>query len=105
MPRNNSKEERLTEDEIARRKLGPRGVPGGEDSAKMTSQQQKNIPKEGEFANGASRRAVFGGPRRAGGYVSSWRFSKSHPWGPGSQVGRCSLGILSQVWSIMRKPD
>ena len=29
-------EERLTEDEIARRKLGPRGVPGGEDSAKMT---------------------------------------------------------------------
>jgi hypothetical protein len=36
MPRNNSEEERLTEDEIARRKLGPRGVPGGEDSAKMT---------------------------------------------------------------------
>ena len=32
MPRNNSEEERLTEDEIARRKLGPRGVPGGEDS-------------------------------------------------------------------------
>ena len=28
MPRNNSEEERLTEDEIARRKLGPRGVPG-----------------------------------------------------------------------------
>jgi hypothetical protein len=39
MPRNNSEEERLTEDEIARRKLGPRGVPGGEDSAKMTPQQ------------------------------------------------------------------
>ena len=49
MPRNNSEEERLTEDEIARRKLGPRGVPGGEDFAKMTPQQQKNIPKEGEF--------------------------------------------------------
>ena len=31
MPRNNSEEERLTEDEIARRKLGLRGVPGGED--------------------------------------------------------------------------
>jgi hypothetical protein len=49
MPRNNSKEARLTEDEIARRKLGPRGVLGGEDSAKMTPQQEKNIPKEGEF--------------------------------------------------------
>jgi hypothetical protein len=47
MPRNNSEEERLTEDEIARRKLGPRGVPGGEDSAKP--QQEKNLPKEGEF--------------------------------------------------------
>jgi hypothetical protein len=42
-------EEKLTEDEIARRKLGPRGVPGGEDSAKMTPQQKKNLPKEGEF--------------------------------------------------------
>jgi hypothetical protein len=48
MPRNNSQEERLTEDEIGR-KLGPRGVPGDEDSAKMTPQQKKNIPKEGEF--------------------------------------------------------
>ena len=44
-----SEEERLTEDEIARRKLGPRGVPGGEDSAKMTPQQDKNLPKQGEF--------------------------------------------------------
>jgi hypothetical protein len=42
-------EDRLTEDEIARRKLGPRGVPGDKDSAKMTPQQKKNIPKEGEF--------------------------------------------------------
>jgi hypothetical protein len=49
MPRNDSEEERLTEDEIARRKLGPRGVPGAEDSAKMTPQQEKNIPKEGEI--------------------------------------------------------
>ena len=49
MPRNNSEEERLTEDEIARRKLGPRGVAGDEDSAKMTPQQKKNMPKEGEF--------------------------------------------------------
>jgi hypothetical protein len=47
MQRNNPQEERLTEDEIARRKLGPRGVPGGEDSAKMTPQQRKNLPKEG----------------------------------------------------------
>ena len=42
-------EERLTEDEMARRKLGPRGVPGQADSAKMTPQQKKNMPKECEF--------------------------------------------------------
>jgi hypothetical protein len=42
-------QERLTEDEIARRKLGPRGVPGGQDFAKMTPQQEKNIPKTGVF--------------------------------------------------------
>ena len=39
-------EERLTEDEIARRKLGPRGAP---DTATMTPQYEKNLPKEGEF--------------------------------------------------------
>ena len=49
MPSKIPNEERLTEDEIARRKLGPRGVPGGEDLAKMTPQQEKNMPKEGEF--------------------------------------------------------
>ena len=42
-------EERLTEDEITRRKLGPRGVPGGQDFAKMTPQEEKNIPKTGVF--------------------------------------------------------
>jgi hypothetical protein len=42
-------EERPTEDDIARRKLGPRGVPGGEDYAKMTPQQEKNMPKTGAF--------------------------------------------------------
>ena len=42
MQRNRREDERLTEDEIARRKLGPHGVPGGEDSAKMTPQQEKN---------------------------------------------------------------
>jgi hypothetical protein len=50
MPRQIPEEEhRLTEDEIARRTLGPRGVPGGQDTAKMTPQQAKNIPKTGEF--------------------------------------------------------
>jgi hypothetical protein len=48
-PRATREEERLTEDEIARRKLGPRGVPGGEDTAKMTPQQAKNISKTGDF--------------------------------------------------------
>jgi hypothetical protein len=42
-------EDRLTEDEIARRKLGPRGVPGEADSAKMTPQQESEIPKSGAF--------------------------------------------------------
>ena len=37
-------EERLTEDEIARRKLGPRGVPGAPDTATMTPQYRKNLP-------------------------------------------------------------
>ena len=34
MQRNTREEERLTEDEIARRKLGPRGVPGSKVSGK-----------------------------------------------------------------------
>ena len=42
-------EERLTEDEIARRKLGPLGVPGSPDTATMTPQYRKNLPEEGEF--------------------------------------------------------
>jgi hypothetical protein len=42
-------EDRRTEDEIAREKLGPRGVPGAPDSAKLTPQENKNIPKSGEF--------------------------------------------------------
>ena len=49
MQRTTREEERLTEDEMARRKLGPRGVPGGADTAKMTPQQAKNIPKAGDF--------------------------------------------------------
>ena len=49
MRRNRREDEGLTDDEIARRKLGPRGVPGGKDSAKMTPEQEKNILKEGEF--------------------------------------------------------
>jgi hypothetical protein len=49
MQRAFSEEERPTEDEIARKKLGPRGVPGGQDTAKMTPQQEKNIPETGDF--------------------------------------------------------
>lgn len=36
---------RLSEDDITRTLLGPRGVPGKPDTAKMTPQQQKNFPK------------------------------------------------------------
>ena len=42
-------EERLTEDEMARRKLGPRGVPGAPDTATMTRQSAKNVPKSCAF--------------------------------------------------------
>jgi len=42
-------EERLTEDEMARRKLGPRGVPSAPDTATMTRQSAKNVPKSGAF--------------------------------------------------------
>jgi hypothetical protein len=42
-------QERETEDQMARRKLGPRGVPGATDSPKMTPQSEENLPKEGEF--------------------------------------------------------
>ncbi len=42
-------EERLTEDEMARCKLGPRGVPGAADTAKMTPQQETELPKSGAF--------------------------------------------------------
>jgi hypothetical protein len=49
MQRPISEEERPTEDDIARKKLGPRGVPGGQDTAKMTPQQEENIPKAGDF--------------------------------------------------------
>ena len=42
-------EDRQTEDEIARKNLGPRGVPGAPDTARMTPQEEKNIPKSGEF--------------------------------------------------------
>ena len=37
--------ERETEDDMARRKLGPRGVPGGKDPSKMTPQREEQTPK------------------------------------------------------------
>ena len=42
-------EDRLTEDEMARRKLGPRGVPGAADTAVMTPQREKKLPTSGKF--------------------------------------------------------
>lgn len=46
---NINEDERPTEDDMARRELGPRGVPGGEDTAKMTPQRKKKTPKSGSF--------------------------------------------------------
>jgi hypothetical protein len=42
-------EERETEDQMARRKLGPRGVLDAPDTAKMTPQQETELPKSGAF--------------------------------------------------------
>ncbi len=36
---------RLSEDDITRALLGPRGVPGKRDTVKMTPQQEKSFPK------------------------------------------------------------
>jgi hypothetical protein len=44
-----SEDDRPTEDDIAREKLGPRGVPGESSPAKMTPQREKKTPKSGEF--------------------------------------------------------
>ena len=42
-------EDRQTEAKIALKNLGPRGIPSAPDAAKMTPQEEKNIPKSGEF--------------------------------------------------------
>jgi len=45
----NREEDRPTEDDIARNKLGPRGIPHAPDTAKMTPQRDKKLPKPGAF--------------------------------------------------------
>ncbi len=42
-------EDRPTEDDMARERLGPRGIPGSPDPAKMTPQREKKTPKSGGF--------------------------------------------------------
>jgi hypothetical protein len=44
-----SEDDRPTEDDIAREKLGPRGIPGEPSPAKMTPQREKKTPKSGGF--------------------------------------------------------
>ena len=44
MPTKASEDDRPTEDDLARQKLGPRA-----DQAKMTPQEKKNMPAVGEF--------------------------------------------------------
>jgi hypothetical protein len=44
-----SEDDRPTEDDLARQKLGPRGVPGEPDTAKMTPQRKKKTPEVGDF--------------------------------------------------------
>jgi hypothetical protein len=49
MPQDARDQDRPTEDDLARRKLGPRGIPDGKDTATMTPQREKETPKEGSF--------------------------------------------------------
>jgi hypothetical protein len=49
MPRDTKEEDRPTQDDIAREKLGPRGVPGERSPSKMTPQREKKTPKSGDF--------------------------------------------------------
>jgi hypothetical protein len=42
-------EDRPTEDDLSRRELGPRGIPGQPDTAAMTPQREKKTPQTGEF--------------------------------------------------------
>jgi hypothetical protein len=49
MPPETREEDRPTEDDIAREKLGPRGIPGVPSPAKMTPQREKKTPKSGDF--------------------------------------------------------
>jgi len=45
MQKNEREEGRETEDDRARRKLGPRGVPGREDTSKLTKNEKEQMPK------------------------------------------------------------
>ncbi len=45
----NGVEPPFTEDDLQREQLGPRGVPGAEDPARMTPQRDKKTPDVGEF--------------------------------------------------------
>jgi hypothetical protein len=45
----NRDDNRPTEDDLQRERLGPRGVPGEADPAKMTPARDKKTPKSGEF--------------------------------------------------------
>jgi hypothetical protein len=65
MPKKIPEEERETEDQMARRKLGPRGEPGAPDSAKMTPQAEKELPKSARLRSlvRITERGLRNGPR------------------------------------------
>jgi len=50
MPHETREQDRPTEDDIAREKLGPRGIPGVPGPTKVPPpQQEKEMPKSGDF--------------------------------------------------------
>jgi hypothetical protein len=50
-----NEDERPTEDDQCREKLGPRGIPGAPDTAKMTPQREKKTPAVGDFDGHTAR--------------------------------------------------
>jgi len=45
MAKDEREADRETEDDRSRRKLGPRGVPGGKDTSKLTRNEAEQMPK------------------------------------------------------------
>jgi hypothetical protein len=79
----NGREPEFSEEDLQRKELGPRGVPGKDSPAKMAPQREKKQPKDvdpGQTASG-DRNAGWPGCRRSGSGTSWKRRSFRFPTG------------------------